>query len=29
MALAIIALVMVILVAWTAIPDCWQANVCG
>ena len=27
--LAIIALVAVVFLAWTAIPDCWQPGVCG
>ena len=27
--LAIVALVGLVLLAWTSIPDCWQPGVCG
>lgn len=27
--LLVTALVGIVLIAWTAIPDCWQPGVCG
>lgn len=27
--LAIIAFIGIFLLAWTAVPDCWQTGVCG
>ena len=27
--LAILAFIGIFLLAWTAVPDCWQAGVCG